>query len=1154
MKIFLDENFGITNINYEETTQDSVGYNIIKCYVPSDLVSEYDSFGVYYAAVLPNSRKVGYFALEGQLSSDEANYTLYKASLHTSVVSVAGVVQLGFRFLYGDTGDTSLTQKTTPVIQFPIRKSVSVNNDILILDSDQDSTDVLQSYKNLLETALATYVTKLEIDNKLDLKADKSDTYTKAQVDNKLDLKADKAELAEVYSKEYNLINDLTRTDNYRYNSNTAGISAATGYYIYTSLQLTANTTYYFHNIMGYFSFIVGGNRFSESTANLLDGAYTPSQDEAILLCSATTSNVIFTDSYYIYLNLVANENKYLATENFINPNITLEVPNYMTLLTSGKYWSSNGIGVSEGTSASADTYARLRLPAGTYYLKNAYGYFCWYQTSNGYSRVSNTTETVGNYTFTMSVEGGSLYVTTSTGIVPFLYNDQDAYNKALSSGTHIKPSLLTAYRTAAEQDTIDDALGVTVVTVKMDGTGDYTSLTAAANSITDASASKRYEIHIYAGTYDILTELGGSDFLSGITSTANNRKGVQIKNYVSLIGIGDVFLEYLPSDSVSTIYTTTCVSPIEVYGNTTIENIHIKAKNCRYCVHDETGNSSIYANSKHIYKNCFFEHLGNYSGGWVSSAAIASGSSSGCRYAYIDCTFKSASFYAWSLHNNANQNGLIISFDGCVFDGLYGNFTGKISYYGINSTNNVSYIFMKNSTSTYPFGIFQENSGVTSTNIYELHNFSTIKFYNDSTYVPNELNDLRDDLTTAETNITTLQSDLTTVMQVNKNYTDNAINDLRWELGSHTLDVSSDTDVAFSKSVPANTIGCQINKIGGTSYKSENLFDINTVYGDTTMFTITNDTISAENPYSFYSGSRRNFKSDEIGKTLTLRVLFTSNCIGSNLRFKAVINEVSQNGQLVSSFPNYSSITITPTSINDYFCMDFSSATKIEISEVMLNEGSTALPFQPYFEGIRDSAVTSVVSKDSNDTTLETLTIDSNIQELDGYGWGVNDTCYNYIDFEAKKFIKKVGRVDLGTLDYTYGTTNEIFYATISGANIPDTTDWTVRNMLCNKYDFVGRGYYNPNYVFDKSFYADRHYNKVGFKDSNYTDATTFKTAMSGVYLYYELATPVETDISEYIEDNIIEVEPNGTLTFNNTYEQAVPSEIDYLIEEVKA
>ena len=192
MKIYLDNNLGVTNVEQEELTQDTIGYNILKVYIPNAVLTPYDTFTCYYGALLQNGRKVGWFAMEARTSSDadyEANYTLYKATLVQCVVSVEGKVYIGCQVLLGNSGNATLIKKNTAVVQFNVRKSVAINNDILILDTDQTTTDVLESYKNLLENALTTYATKAEVYTKTQVdalllqKADKSDTYTKTEVD-----------------------------------------------------------------------------------------------------------------------------------------------------------------------------------------------------------------------------------------------------------------------------------------------------------------------------------------------------------------------------------------------------------------------------------------------------------------------------------------------------------------------------------------------------------------------------------------------------------------------------------------------------------------------------------------------------------------------------------------------------------------------------------------------------------------------------------------------------------------------------------------------------------------------------------------------------------------------------------------------------------
>jgi hypothetical protein len=243
MKIYLDNNLGVTNVEQEELTQDTYGYNILKVYIPNAVLTPYDTFTCYYGALLQNGRKVGWFAMEARTSSDadyEANYTLYKATLEQCVVSVEGKVYIGCQVLLGNSGNATLIKKNTAVVQFNVRKSVAINNDILVLDTDQTTTDVLESYKNLLENALTTYATKAttytktEVNSALALKADKSNTYTKAEVytktevDGKLNLKADKSDTytkTEVDEKDLNLAGQIASArvelDNKINNTNT---------------------------------------------------------------------------------------------------------------------------------------------------------------------------------------------------------------------------------------------------------------------------------------------------------------------------------------------------------------------------------------------------------------------------------------------------------------------------------------------------------------------------------------------------------------------------------------------------------------------------------------------------------------------------------------------------------------------------------------------------------------------------------------------------------------------------------------------------------------------------------------------------------------------------------------------------------------------
>ena len=77
-----------------------------------------------------------------------------------------------------------------------------------------------------------------------------------------------------------------------------------------------------------------------------------------------------------------------------------------------------------------------------------------------------------------------------------------------------------------------------------------------------------------------------------------------------------------------------------------------------------------------------------------------------------------------------------------------------------------------------------------------------------------------------------------------------------------------------------------------------------------------------------------------------------------------------------------------------------------------------------------------------------------------------------------------------------------------------------------------------------------------VYVNDTAYTDPVTFKQAMQGVILYYELATPIVTDISTLIDDDFlrnISVEAGGSITFkgsNEDYRIPVPNEEEYVVK----
>ena len=181
-------------------------------------------------------------------------------------------------------------------------------------------------------------------------------------------------------------------------------------------------------------------------------------------------------------------------------------------------------------------------------------------------------------------------------------------------------------------------------------------------------------------------------------------------------------------------------------------------------------------------------------------------------------------------------------------------------------------------------------------------------------------------------------------------------------------------------------------------------------------------------------------------------------------------------------------------------------------------------------------------------------------IRALTGYDWSAGNA-KNYVDYENKKYVQCVSSVDLGTLDWEFNTTSAVghhFYAPAKHLNFKylGIFGTTVYNALCSKYRTVAR---SSNVFVDKTLTIDGAtvVSQIQVKDTAYTDATAFKQAMQGVILYYELETPIVTDISSLIPDDFlrnIEVEAKGSVTFKNSngdsYRIPVPSEEEYIVK----
>lgn len=181
---------------------------------------------------------------------------------------------------------------------------------------------------------------------------------------------------------------------------------------------------------------------------------------------------------------------------------------------------------------------------------------------------------------------------------------------------------------------------------------------------------------------------------------------------------------------------------------------------------------------------------------------------------------------------------------------------------------------------------------------------------------------------------------------------------------------------------------------------------------------------------------------------------------------------------------------------------------------------------------------------------------IPETIRALPGYGWSAG-TARNYVDYENKRYVQCVSSVDLGTLAWSYRPEQQRFYAIADSITGKFSESFgIVPNIVVAKYDIVCFNDITTKTDNMKASAVKTANDYITIRNTAYTDATAFKQAMQDVMLYYELATPIVTDISDLLTDDFlrnIEVEAGGSVTFKNSndnYHIPVPSEEEYIVK----
>ena len=191
-----------------------------------------------------------------------------------------------------------------------------------------------------------------------------------------------------------------------------------------------------------------------------------------------------------------------------------------------------------------------------------------------------------------------------------------------------------------------------------------------------------------------------------------------------------------------------------------------------------------------------------------------------------------------------------------------------------------------------------------------------------------------------------------------------------------------------------------------------------------------------------------------------------------------------------------------------------------------------------------------------------ETYPIPAAVKALPGYGWSAGNVA-NTVERTDNgwQYVQRVGSVDLGTLDWV--AQKSVLYDSQYFASQSITHPTKAPAFLTAAYATAN----SSNVVAtDKSCWVSFNWGEDGrvvIRDDKYADAASFKSAMRGMLLYYELSDYITTDITALMGDSLapFSVEAGGSITLHHPkadegFAVDVPAKIQYItkLSEVSA
>lgn len=368
------------------------------------------------------------------------------------------------------------------------------------------------------------------------------------------------------------------------------------------------------------------------------------------------------------------------------------------------------------------------------------------------------------------------------------------------------------------------------------------------------------------------------------------------------------------------------------------------------------------------------------------------------------------------------------------------------------------------------------------------------------------------------------------------------------------THQFETDSGTAYAKTVPTGAKLMSVKSIGGHS----EVIDGEIVSAGTEEIVEQGrNLINADDYYASCKQSDGSYVNDSlgfayidipignfIGKTLVATLKATVSAQPTSFFWLARIDgarvesSAEKGERVLANTTGIAKLTFTPKTKNDTLAMSYGQGRgDVIVRDIQVELGDTPTAYAPYHSNVYQ--------------------IPEAIKALPGYGWSAG-TARNYVDYENKKYYQCVQSVDLGTLTWVVSPTGKVNFQTSQVIGQKLTKSYSIApNFMCLKYSTKTQDelWGKPNVIGITA--AANVDGFVYVNDTSYTDATAFKQAMQGVMLYYELETPIVTDISDLLTDDFLRnltVETGGSVTFKNSnggsYRIPVPSEEEYIVK----